>query len=84
VRLEVTARLLDIRTARASLAVAERSLEAARENVRVNQDRYQAGVSLSSDLLDAESQLLRAGLDRTRSVTTLLVARAGLDRAVGN
>lgn len=83
VRLEVTARLLDIRTAGASLAVARRTVEAARENVKVNRDRYQEGVSLSSDLLDAESQLLRASLDETRSTTALLVARAGLERAVG-
>jgi outer membrane protein len=82
-RLEVTARALELRTARAALEVTERNLEAAGENVRVNQDRYKAGVSLSSDLLDAERQCLQAGLDKTRSATRLLVARASLDRAVG-
>jgi outer membrane protein TolC len=83
IRLEVTSRVLDVRTAAAALAVAERNVEAAQENVRVNQDRYKEGVSLSSDLLDAETQLLSAGLDRTRSETRLLVARASLERAVG-
>lgn len=83
VRLEVTSSLLEIRTAQAALSVAARNLEAARENVRVNKDRYEAGVSLSSELLDAESQLLRAGLDQTEATTQLLVARASLDRAVG-
>jgi outer membrane protein TolC len=83
VRLDVTVRALDLVTAQAALAVAERSLEAARENLRVSQDRYREGVIPSSDLLDAETALLRAGLDRTASVSQLQVARASLERAVG-
>ena len=72
-----------VRTARASRQVAARSVESARENVKVSQDRYQAGVSPSSDLLDAETRLLRAGLDETLATTRLRVASAQLDRAVG-
>jgi outer membrane protein TolC len=83
VRFEVTARVLDLRTARASLEVAGRSIESARENVRVSQDRYQAGVTPSSDLLDAEMRLLRAGLDQTVAQTQLRLADARLDRALG-
>ena len=83
VRLDVTSRVFDLRTARASLVVSGRNVEAARENVRVSQDRYQAGVSPSSDLLDAEERLLRAGLDETMARTQLRQARAGLDRALG-
>jgi outer membrane protein TolC len=83
VRLEVTARRLDLLTARASLEVAERNVEAARENVRVSRDRYRAGVSPSSDLLDAETRLLRAGLDRTLAFTQVHLALARLERAVG-
>ena len=83
VRQDVTARWLELRTARASLEVATRSVLAAQENVRVSQDRYQTGVSPSSDLLDAETRLLRAGLDRTLAAAELRVARARLDRARG-
>ena len=83
VRLEVTTRALELKTAQAARELAERNVEAARENVRVSQDRYQAGVSVSSDLLDAETRLLRAGLDETVATTDVHVAQAGLDRAVG-
>ncbi|MFI5007846.1 MAG: TolC family protein [Solirubrobacterales bacterium] len=83
VRLEVTARALDLSTRGAELDVAERSLGAARENVRVSQDRYREGLIPASELLDAETRLLRAGLDRTTAATTLRQARANLDRAVG-
>mgnify|MGYP001445114528 CR=1 FL=1 len=55
----------------------------AEENVRVSQDRYRAGVSPSSDLLDAETRLLRVGLERTLAAANLQIARARLDRARG-
>ena len=83
VRFEVTSRALDLETASASVTVAARSVEAARENVRVSQDRYQAGVNPSSDLLDAETRLLRAGLEETLARTQLRLARATLERALG-
>jgi outer membrane protein TolC len=83
VRLDVTTRALDLSTRRAALEVAERNLEAARENVRVSQDRYREGLIPVSEMLDAQSRLLRSGLDRTTSATLLQQARANLDRAVG-
>ena len=83
VRLEVTSRVLEMATARAQVEVAERNLEAAKENVRVSRDRYHEGVIPSSELLDAETALLRAGLDRTAAATQVHVALANLDRAVG-
>jgi outer membrane protein len=83
VRLQVTAGTLDLSSHRAALAVAERNLEAARENVRVSQDRYREGLIPASELLDAESRLLQSSLSRTRSATSLRQARANLDRAVG-
>jgi outer membrane protein len=83
-RFEVTTRSLELATAEARLQVASHSLESARENVRVSQDRYREGVSPSSDLLDAETALLRAGLDRSLAAAEIRVARAGLERAVGN
>lgn len=82
-RLEVEARLLDLRTAEATSTVAERNRMAADENVRVTRDRYREGLALSSELLDAESQLLRAGLDQTQAGTQRRLARARLDRALG-
>ena len=83
IRLDVTSRLLDLSTARASINVAERNREAAQENVRVAQARYKEGVIPSSELLDAETALLRAGLDRTSALTGLRIAAARLDRAAG-
>jgi outer membrane protein TolC len=83
VRLEVTQRALELATASAAVQVAGRALEAAQENARVAGDRYREGVSSSSDLLDAETVLLRAGLERTSAATGLRVALANLERATG-
>lgn len=82
IRLEVTTRFLDVSTAEAALHVAERNLLAAQESVKVETDRYHEGVGASADLLDAETRLLHAGLDRTVATTDVSLARAGLDRAV--
>jgi outer membrane protein TolC len=84
VRLEITAASLDLGTLQASLAVAQRGLEAARENARVAGERERAGVIPSSERLDAETALLRAGLDLTRARAGLRIARARLERAAGD
>ena len=83
VRLEVTQRSLELETAIAGVAVARRGLEAAEENERVSRDRYREGVSASSDLLDAETQTLRAGLDLVAAHSALRIAEAQLARALG-
>jgi outer membrane protein TolC len=83
IRLEVTRRALELGTAEAQLAVAERSVVSAAESRRVASDRYKEGVIPSSELLDAELAHERAALSRTESLAELRLAAAGLDRAVG-
>jgi outer membrane protein TolC len=83
IRLEVTARHLDVEAARQGLDVAARNLEAARENTRVASERHRAGVIPSSERLDAEVLQLRAALDHTDALAQLRTARAALDRALG-
>jgi len=83
VRLEVTQRALERRTAEAQLAVANRSVESAAESRRVAQDRYREGVIPSSELLDAEVAHERAAVARTEALASLRLAGAALDRAVG-
>ncbi|MBI2212693.1 MAG: TolC family protein [Acidobacteria bacterium] len=83
VRLEVTGRALELDAAIAAVAVSKRGLEAAAENERVSRDRYREGVASSSDLLDAETQTLRAGLDLVAAQSSLRTAEAQLARALG-
>ncbi len=82
-RQEVTSRLGDLETALSAVPVAERALASATENERVSADRYREGVAPSSERLDAEVALMRAGLDRTRAIAAAHLARASLDRVLG-
>jgi outer membrane protein len=83
IRLEVTRRTLELQTARARVALAERSVASAAENRRVAGDRYREGVIPSSERLDAELAHERAALAHTEALAALRLAAAGLDRAVG-
>ena len=82
IRLEVLSALLEVENAEASVEVSGRALEAATESHRVAADRYREGVILSSELLDAEVALLRAGLDRTQALAAQHLAAAALNRAL--
>lgn len=84
IRLEVGSRVIEWRTAEAALPVTGQALAAARENLRVAGVRYLEGVAPSSERLDAEVALLRAGLDRTEALARVRLVRARLDRALGN
>ncbi len=83
IRLDVTTRRLELESTLAGKVVAQRGIEAARDAVRVAQDRYREGVLSSTELLDAETRLLQAQLDATRTDAQIQVARANLTRAVG-
>jgi outer membrane protein TolC len=82
-RLEVTSRLLDLDTAGQAQLVTGQALASAEESVKVASDRFREGLIPSSELLDQETALLRAGLDHTESRVALRLARARLDRALG-
>ena len=46
-------------------------------------ERFTAGVATNTDVLDAQTDLLQAELDRTRAVAAARLALARLDRAMG-
>jgi outer membrane protein TolC len=83
IRSDVTARVLDVRNAIRSVDVARANVASAEENLRISRDRYREGVIPSSELLDAETALLNAELDRTRALAAVRQTRADLDRAIG-
>jgi outer membrane protein len=81
--LELRQRLTEIETSRAALAAANDTIRAATEASRVVNERFAAGVATNTDVLDAQTDIVRAGLDRTQAIAALRTAQAGLDRAVG-
>jgi outer membrane protein len=70
-------------TAREALGVAEQSVVMAEENYRIEAKRYENAANTTFDVLDAEAQLTQARAQRENAWFDLLVAQAGMRRAMG-
>ena len=80
---EVEQRRLDVESAVGAIAATETGVRAAAEAQRVVAERFAAGVATNTDVLDAQTALLQAELDRTRAIASARLAMARLDRALG-
>jgi outer membrane protein TolC len=58
-------------------------VRSANEARRVVQERFNVGVATSTEVLDAQVDLLQADLDRARALASIRLAAARLDRALG-
>jgi len=83
VRTEVQDAYNQIETARAGLSLAEESVEAAREDLRVTQQRFREGVATSLDLRSAQIELSSAEVDVIRRRFDHEVGIAQLERLLG-
>jgi outer membrane protein TolC len=81
--LEVRQRWLDTDSSRAAIEAATEGVRAAVEARRVLLERFAVGVATSTEVLDAETAVLQAELDRTRAISNARLAHARLDRAIG-
>lgn len=83
VRNEVKKRAEDVAQAREAVAAAETSLASGRAAYRAVQSRFEEGMVVVSDLLDAERTLREARAHLAAAQADYALARAALDRAVG-
>ncbi len=83
VKLEVKEAYLSLREAEKNIRVAEKVLEQAEENFRINEERYKHQVATSTDVLDALTLLVRARTNYWTALSEYNIARARLDRAMG-
>lgn len=80
---ELRQRRLDVESGRAALEASAEAVAASTEARRVVEERFKAGVATSTDVLDAQTSLLEAELERTRLAATLRLNEARLLRAAG-
>ena len=83
VTFEVRQRQLELDSSRAAITAANDGVRAASEAQRVLGERFKAGVSTNTEVLDAQTAVLQAELDRTRALANARLAEARLARAVG-
>jgi outer membrane protein len=83
VETEVTARFLQVETALRAIQVQALSREAAREQLRLAQDRYRLGSGSALELTDAQTAIQQAETDYVSAVYEYHRAVAALEFAVG-
>lgn len=83
IRSDVQGRYLGLQTAFQAIAVQSSSREAARDQLRLAQDRYRLGAGTALELSDAQTAVQRAEGDYVTSVYDYHKAIAALEAAVG-
>ncbi len=83
VRHQVTEAILNLKTAHERLQVAKAAVAQARESLRLIRLRYESGLTILVDLLNAEDATKNAELSRVAALFDTYLAQAGLDLALG-
>jgi len=83
VTLEVTQSYLSFKQAKENIQLSRLSVEQADENLRVTQQKFKAGLTTNSEMLDAEVAQLQAKLQLTQALVDYELAQAKLEKAVG-
>jgi outer membrane protein TolC len=83
IALEVREQYLGAVEAREKIAVARTAVDQAKENFRITDERFKAGVTTNTEVLDAESLLISAQANLTNAVYDFRSAKARLNRAQG-
>jgi outer membrane protein len=84
IAVEIRQRLLDLDADRSAIAASVEAVTAATEAHRVVTERFRAGVSTSTEVLDAEVALLEAALEQTQLTAAERLDEARLRHAVGD
>ena len=74
---------LNIANARERIEVTQKAIESARENVRIELLKYDTGAGTSTDVIDAQTALLRAETDYYQALFDRETALAYLKKAIG-
>ena len=83
IRLDVRRAYYDLDVARQEVEVARTTIAEAQESLRINQDRYDSGLSTITDLLGAEETTRRTQTDYWQAVYSYQVGYANLELASG-
>jgi len=79
----LTAQLAALDAARAQIDITSTSLQAATEDLRVNQERYRVGAATIVDVLTSQEALSQAEVDVVQARFNYLVAKAQIEALIG-
>jgi len=84
VTLQVRQYWLDVQETRKRLRVTEQSISQAEENLKVNRDRYEHGLSTNTDVLSAETLRTGSQYNHANAIYDAVLARIRLKRAISD
>jgi outer membrane protein TolC len=84
VTLEVTQNYLSYQQAKERIRLSELSVQQANESYRMASEKFKAGLTTSSELLDAEVALLQSKLQLTQALVDHELSEARLTKSVGD
>lgn len=83
IRQEVKEAYLTVTAAEKNILTAQKAVEQAQENFRMNQERYKEQVATSTDVIDAQTLLTTTQTNYFNALSVFNISEAGLDRAMG-
>lgn len=83
IEIEVTREYLNYVKSIKKLEVARKSVEQAKENYRLTNEKYNSQVASSSDLIDAQTYQLEAETNLISAIVGFHISKAKLERAIG-
>ncbi|HVO72547.1 MAG TPA: TolC family protein [Ignavibacteriaceae bacterium] len=83
VALDISSNYLNLVKAKERLSVTKLSVEQAEENYKVTNDLFKQGLTLNSELIDAEVALLTAKTNQVQSLVDYELAKANLEKSIG-
>ncbi len=83
VNASLTTRLAELDAAKARIAITQTSVEAAREDLRVQQERYRLGAATIVEVLTSQENLTGAEVDAVRARYDYLRAKAQIEALIG-
>jgi len=83
IRLEVKQAYLKTKESEKNIATVEKAIEQAKENFRINQERYREQAATSTDVLDAQTLLSRTMTNYYNALYDFKISKASLYLAMG-
>ena len=83
ITLQVQRAYLSLKEAESRVSTTEKSIEQAKENLRIVEGSYELGTGISRDVIDAQVALTQAQTNYIQALIDVQLAKADLERAIG-
>jgi len=83
ITLQVQRAYLSLKEAESRVSTTEKSIEQAKENLRIVEGSYELGTGISRDVIDAQVALTQAQTNDIQALIDVQLAKADLERAIG-